>query len=379
MSTKKTQLQIATEEVKSLVVLTNQKIIELGAHTSGLYNALIMIQSQFDKIRNIPSDKQLEYQKIKEICLSWKQHVDKIENDYETAAKINVGRAAGGVGLGVGVAALGPTAAMGIATTFGVASTGTAISALSGAAATNAALAWLGGGALAAGGGGMAAGNALLALAGPIGWAIAGIAIISSGLLFWKAKSDKERLENIFLLISKRDKTLYEQAIVELNERIKRIINETTKLNDAIINIATFGTDYNQMTEKQQYTLGSYVNLMNASTQLLVNPILGLLPNFTEDDFDYFVTYNSIFLLNKNCISHKNLIIYLANLLYKINTDESDRKLLSKTFRGNKVFLEKSKLSKDDINVELFNMVDKALKCTYRRKINPIIDNLLMI
>lgn len=88
MSTKKTQLQIATEEVKSLVVLTNQKIIELGAHTSGLYNALIMIQSQFDKIRNIPSDKQLEYQKIKEICLSWKQHVDKIENDYETAAKI---------------------------------------------------------------------------------------------------------------------------------------------------------------------------------------------------------------------------------------------------------------------------------------------------
>ena len=298
---------------------------------------------------------------------------------YRTHVKINVGRAAGGVGLGVGVAALGPTAAMGIATTFGVASTGTAISALSGAAATNAALAWLGGGALAAGGGGMAAGNALLALAGPIGWAIAGIAIISSGLLFWKAKSDKERLENIFLLISKRYKTLYEQAIVELNERIKRIINETTKLNDAIINIATFGTDYNQMTEKQQYTLGSYVNLMNASTQLLVNQILGLLPNFTEDDFDYFVTYNSIFLLNKNCISHKNLIIYLANLLYKINTDESDRKLLSKTFRGNKVFLEKSKLSKDDINVELFNMVDKALKCTYRRKINPIIDNLLMI
>ena len=35
-------------------------------------------------------------------------------------------------------------------------------------------MAWLGGGALAAGGGGVAAGNALLALAGPIGWGIAG-------------------------------------------------------------------------------------------------------------------------------------------------------------------------------------------------------------
>ena len=48
----------------------------------------------------------------------------------------------------------------GVATAFGVASTGTTISAASGAAATNAALAWLGGGALAAGGGGMAAGSA---------------------------------------------------------------------------------------------------------------------------------------------------------------------------------------------------------------------------
>jgi excinuclease ABC subunit C len=102
-----------------------------------------------------------------------------------------------GIGAGVAVAALGPTAAMGIATTFGVASTGTAISALSGAAATNAALAWLGGGALAAGGGGMAAGSAFLALAGPIGWAIAGVAIISSGLMFWKTKSDKERFNAI--------------------------------------------------------------------------------------------------------------------------------------------------------------------------------------
>ena len=40
-------------------------------------------------------------------------------------------------------------------TTFATASTGTAISSLSGAAATNATLAWLGGGSIAAGGGGM--------------------------------------------------------------------------------------------------------------------------------------------------------------------------------------------------------------------------------
>lgn len=142
---------------------------------------------------------------------------------------------------------------MGIATTFGVASTGTAISTLSGAAATNAALAWLGGGALAAGGGGMAAGNAFLALAGPVGWAIAGVAIIGSGLLLWKGKSDQKRIEDIFTLISKRDIKSYDLAIVEINERISRIIDESQKLNYSIERTKAFGLDYNLMSEAQQY------------------------------------------------------------------------------------------------------------------------------
>ena len=71
------------------------------------------------------------------------------------AAQVGGGIAVAGAAAGAGVVAFAPTAAMAIATTFGTASTGTAISALSGAAATNAALAWLGGGALAAGGGGI--------------------------------------------------------------------------------------------------------------------------------------------------------------------------------------------------------------------------------
>ncbi|MEG4317594.1 MULTISPECIES: hypothetical protein [unclassified Microcoleus] len=91
--------------------------------------------------------------------------------------------AGAGVMAGAGVALFGPTAAMAIATTFGTASTGTAIASLSGAAATNAALAWLGGGALTAGGGGMLAGNALLALTGPVGWAIGGVALAGGGMM----------------------------------------------------------------------------------------------------------------------------------------------------------------------------------------------------
>ena len=94
------------------------------------------------------------------------------------------------------MAFMAPTAAMWIATTFGTASTGAAISTLSGAAATNAALAWLGGGALAAGGGGMAGGTAFLALAGPVGWSIAGATLLSSILIFTAKKTKLNNQKN---------------------------------------------------------------------------------------------------------------------------------------------------------------------------------------
>jgi hypothetical protein len=61
-----------------------------------------------------------------------------------------------------GAAVAGYGGAMGLATSVGVASTGTLIGSLSGAAAWNATLAWLGGGALAANGGGMALGSVVL-------------------------------------------------------------------------------------------------------------------------------------------------------------------------------------------------------------------------
>ncbi|NEN75010.1 hypothetical protein F9B74_01525 [Pelistega sp. NLN82] len=71
---------------------------------------------------------------------------------------------------------------------LGTASTGTAIGTLTGAAATNATLAWLGGGSIAAGGGGVAAGTlALGALAAGPALAVAG---------FYMSSKAKENLEN---------------------------------------------------------------------------------------------------------------------------------------------------------------------------------------
>ncbi len=365
MSKEKSELQLAAERIESLVNLTNVKINELGNHAYSLNNVLTIIQNQFDKIRNVPSDTKRKYELAKEVRLEWKQQVDKIEHDYNSATKVELSTGAATTGMGVGVATLGPTAAMSIATTFGVASTGTPIATLSGAAATKAALAWLGGGTLAAGGGGMAGGSAFLALAGPVGWSIAGVAILSSGLMWLITKSNKKRLERVFKDISDRDEKKYKLAIVELNERIKRIIDETAKLNDAIVDIGTFGVDYENMTEQQQYTLGTYVNLMFASSQLLVNPIMGLQPNYTEKDLDAFLSSNKV---EPEYLLKKNLSVYFANLLYKIETDEKDRKLLAKSFKGNKQFREQMKFEKKHIDFGLFNLVDRALEFSYYKK-----------
>lgn len=365
MAKKISKLQEALQQVEDAVKETNSKINELGFYANFLYYFLNKIQSLFDLIRNVPEDDKLKYEELKQISVNWKQQAEKIELEYKKAEVKTKGQGLAGVGVGVAVVAFGPTAAMGIATTFGVASTGTAISALSGAAATNAALAWLGGGALAAGGGGMIAGHALLGLAGPVGWAVAGLSLAASGLMLFKTKGDREKLENIYTLISKRDTKSYELAIVELDERIKRILDENRKLEKAIDKIKSFGTDYNKMSEPQQYELGAYVNLMEASTMLLVNPILGLQPKYSEQDFEKLCAAEND-INRKYFKEHKNLVVYMANLLYEIRLDDNDKKLFVMSLQKNKEFLSSVEISKKEIGVHDIDMIEKALNYRYK-------------
>ncbi|GGZ14451.1 hypothetical protein GCM10010387_03200 [Streptomyces inusitatus] len=95
--------------------------------------------------------------------------------------------AVGGVGSLLGGAAAGTavsTAAYMAVGAFATASTGTAISTLSGAAASSATLAWLGGGSLAAGGGGVAAGTTVLMAA----FALPAL-LVAGGLIEWRGRA----------------------------------------------------------------------------------------------------------------------------------------------------------------------------------------------
>lgn len=198
-------------------------------------------------------DIQVEKKKFRDVC---DYAVDEL-----SAAKKSALSAGAGLSCGVAVASLAPSAAMWVATTFGTASTGTAISALSGAAATSAKLAWLGGGALAAGGGGMAAGNAFLALAGPVGWSISGATLLASVVLFAnkKMKLGKEKKEEIEAVLRNVE------SIKEINYTVKQLLDKTAKLREMLNSqygqcMPCYGKNFLELSENQQMLLGTLVN-----------------------------------------------------------------------------------------------------------------------
>lgn len=227
------------------------------------------IEDLINSIANTPKEFEKHLNSIK-IHKGQFRETEKFAEEANDTLKKSSASAAAGVAGGTAVAALAPTAAMWIATTFGTASTGTAISALSGAAATNAALAWLGGGALTAGGAGMAGGSALLALAGPIGWTIAGVSTATS--LFFVGKKNK-KVANEAVEASKK----IQEATSTVNQqtaKVRYISNETKKLLYAIKKSyqelsSLKGRDYLSLSEEEQMSLGSLVNNSMSVAELL--------------------------------------------------------------------------------------------------------------
>ena len=142
-----------------------------------LHNTVGLFLSYLDRLNQKVKSK--EYDFLKEIDIS----VDEIHEMKEIDMKASDAVKVAAVGGGFAAIALAgtPTLVTSAVTAFATASTGTAISTLHGVAATNAVLAWLGGGSIAAGGGGMAAGAATLATITAA--ATASVAIIAVGTL----------------------------------------------------------------------------------------------------------------------------------------------------------------------------------------------------
>lgn len=264
-------IKIYNDEYKSLDASGQQLFRERQQAVCAVEEAAALINS----IASSPKEFETKLSEIEVQKKSFKNTCDFAEKELVSARKTAVGASAGVAG-GMAVASFAPSAAMWIATTFGTASTGTAISALSGAAATNAALAWLGGGALAAGGGGMTAGSAFLALAGPIGWGIGGVTLCTSVVLFAtrKTRMNKEKEKEIESVLKNTDK------IKKMNEDVQVLTKETQSLYGNLRkqyreNKKYWGKDFTRISEKGQIQLGTLVNNTKALAVLLNKKIGG--------------------------------------------------------------------------------------------------------
>lgn len=228
------------------------------------------VEKYINTLTNTPKKFERAFLEYRAEFKTFNELIFKIQREAIVIEVNAAGSAAVGVATGAGVAAFAPTAAMAIATTFGAASTGTAISALSGAAATNAALAWIGGGALVAGGGGMAAGNAMLALAGPVGWAIGGTALVG-GALMARSKNKKiaEEANSKRREIEKEIRKL-EIAIREIN----RLLTLTVEHADGMTNLlkklkSSTPSNYLSFSENDKDLLAAMINHVHSLSALL--------------------------------------------------------------------------------------------------------------
>lgn len=261
------------QKVRGELQFKSVELFELRQHVAN--ETIFNIQQYINELASAPKDFRVAVEDISQIARDFNHVVNDVGEMVEKAhLKTSIGVATAAAG-GAAVAATAPTVAMAVATTFGTASTGTAISALSGAAASNAALAWLGGGTLAAGGSGIAGGSQLLGiLGGPIGWAVSAGTLVVTG---WLANN-----RNLGIAQTAARHTIEVRREITrmraVSEHVGRIIGQTKEHRTGVDIHLTWlydnaPLDYHLFTERDKQELIGLINNVASLRQLLAQRI----------------------------------------------------------------------------------------------------------
>ena len=117
---------------------------------------------------------------------------------------------------------------------------------------------------------GIAAGNALLALAGPVGWGIAGATLLTSIVLFKKNKrrifEDKQKN-----LIALKENT---ERVKEMGATVNALLENTSDLRDKLAdayadNLGRYGANISRLSRNEQASLAALVNCTLSLAKLL--------------------------------------------------------------------------------------------------------------
>ncbi len=216
----------------------------------------------FEKIHNKPAFETI----YKEGIQLPKYNKEELRNVSVGAGVLLGGLGGAAAGTAGGFVAAGATSAAVMA--LGTASTGTAIASLSGVAATNATLAALGGGALAAGGGGMALGSAIL------GGATLGVGLLVGGIIFnVTGKKLSEKADEAWYQMKRAEEEidLICPYLEELGATAQRYFATLTSVHelyqknfgvlDNMVNMLD-RTDYDTFSEKERLVLENTVLLV---------------------------------------------------------------------------------------------------------------------
>ena len=195
---------------------------------------------------------------------------------------------AGGLVTGAMTGAITAFGAYGAAGALASASTGTAIASLSGAAATNATLAFFGGGSLAAGGLGVAGGTAVLGglVAGPalavLGFALGAKASANLDRAYSnlaKAREFEEEMDAASLLcigIRKRA-AMFNRFLISLNAIFEPLIYEMSRI------ISVRGTDFRDFSDDEKKVVAEAMAMAGAIKSILDTSILDEDGNLTRE------------------------------------------------------------------------------------------------
>ena len=261
---------------------TATSIEKLGALKLDVLNHDVLdFVNTFEKIKNIDFQSSIGLDELKDL------HVDQ-DTFLELKELGNFAlEVAGGASAGVVGGAVTALGAYGAATTFASASTGTAISTLSGIAAKNATLAFFGGGSLASGGLGMAGGMMVL------GGLVAGPALMVMGLI--TGLKSQEKLENALANKAQADEVVESLSAAAYQcSAIRRrsymfynllahldsyFLEQVWKMQDIV---ATEGTDYRAYRPESKKCIATAASTACTIKAVLDTPILTQEGELTE-------------------------------------------------------------------------------------------------
>lgn len=229
--------------------------------------------TEFEKLNHVELSESTGMNELQKMVLDQKKFTELKELQSMATSMV------GGVASGAMAGALTAFGAYGAAGALATASTGTAIASLSGAAATNATLAFFGGGSLAAGGLGMAGGMAVLGglVAGPALAVLGGVvgARASANLdkaysNLSKAKEYREEMDAASALcvgIRKRS-AMFSRFLISLNAIFEPLIYEMSQI------ILNRGVDFMNFSDDEKKVVAEAMAMAGAIKSILDTPIL---------------------------------------------------------------------------------------------------------